>query len=147
MLPTGPLTPDAYLRERVRGQLEWYRDRGRRHERNRVRLATLIFAANVLAAVAAGVALFVQAVEPWVSVVTTLVGVLTTYAALTAADFLANSYGATARQLEELERAWRGGEYGGDDGFRRFVWRVEQVISREHSGWTAVVRHVSERDS
>ena len=94
------------------------------------------------------VALFgVPAFEPWVSVVTTLVGVLTTYAALTAADFLTNSYGGTARQLAELATAWREGQFGtGPEAFQRFVHQVEQVISREHSGWTVVVRHASQRD-
>jgi hypothetical protein len=149
MLPTGTLTPDAYLRDRVQGQLEWYRSRSVRHERTRVVLSALIFAANVLAALLALVALFGgSALEPWVAVVTTMVGVLTTYMALTAADFLANSYASTARHLAELEKAWRQGEYGPEpEGFHNFVRQVEQVISREHSGWTAVVRHASERAS
>jgi hypothetical protein len=148
MMPTGPVTPEAYLRDRVRDQIQWYQSKAKSHEQTRVIAAILVFSANIVAAILALIALFTDALpEAWVGVVTTLVGVLATYMALTAADYLAHSYAATARQLTDLEQAWLAGEFANEpEGFRKFVRRVEQVISREHGGWNAVVRHASERD-
>jgi hypothetical protein len=144
MIPTGPITPEDYLRDRVQDQERWYSQKARAHERTRVLLSWLIGSANVLAAGLALLSIFASSVEAWLGVATTLVGLFTTYSAMTAADYLASSYAATARQLADLDKAWREGQYGGEaEDFRRFVRQVEQAISREHGGWTAVLRHVT----
>jgi hypothetical protein len=141
MLPPTPLTPEAYLRDRLQDQRRWYRDRAKRHALVRLVVVTCVGVGNGLASVLAAVQL-----DPWVAVVTTAVGAVAAFGAVTAADYLASSYRSTARQLDDLERGWHAGLYGTDEkGFRRFVMQVEQVIGREHSGWVGVISHVSEQ--
>lgn len=137
-LPSSNLTPETYLTDRVDDQIQWYRDRAEEHERSSFRILITILIANIAAAV-----LGLMQWQAWVGVITTLVGALTAYAAFTISDFLATSYRSTAQQLENLKAAWSHGSYSAEaDAFERFVLQVEQVIAREHGGWTAVLRTV-----
>jgi SMODS and SLOG-associating 2TM effector domain 1 len=141
MLPPDPLTPETYLRDRLQDQRRWYRDRAKRHDLTRLAVVTGVGVGNGVAAALAALQL-----DAWVAVVTTAIGAVAAFGAVTAADFLASSYRSTARQLDDLERSWQAGLYGKDErAFQRFVMQVEQVIGREHSGWVGVIRHVSEQ--
>lgn len=140
MFPTAGLTPETYLRDRVRHQIAWYSDRAARHGRVHTIVTLLVVAAN-LAVALLGYLKF----TPWVGVATTLVGALTTYGGLRAADYLAGSFRATARELSDLERLWLNGGLGTDAAaFDRFVLEVERVLAREHTGWVTVVARLGE---
>jgi hypothetical protein len=138
-MPSAGLTPEAYVVGRVRDQECWYRRRSAQMERRQILLAGLVALAMLAAA-----GLGWWGLGPWVAVMTTVVGALSTFAALTAASFLASSYRGTAERLARLAGDWRAGAYGdAPDAFSRFVVQVEQIIAREHSGWVAVFSHVS----
>lgn len=127
--PSGELDPTNYLEQRLRPQRDWYERRSKDHRRTQMVLGALVFFTNA----GAGALAFLGDFH-WVPLLMTVVGALTAYAGMTNAEFLANSYRQTVKQLNDLEAAYKAGAYPASR-FPEFVQRVEQVIAREYTGW------------
>ncbi len=143
---TKPWTPteasldiETYRQQRLLDQSRWYRQRALTHRRRHRVFATALALANLGAFV-----LGLIGWTPWALVVLNLAAALTAYATLTASDYQAVTYRATADRLDQLDALWSAGAYGSGDGaFRTFVHEVEQVLARERSAWCVVLGHVS----
>lgn len=142
--PAPPwLDADKYVQLRVRQQIEnYYRRRGTEEARLAKRFQTISTALAAIVAVLGAVATLGDdlstAIGPWIAVVTTIAGSIATHAAASRYDFQATTFFATARQLEDLARAW---SMSGKEQFTQewsdFVRACEEAISAENRGWMA----------
>jgi hypothetical protein len=74
----------------------------------------------------------------WVAVLTTIAGSIAAHAAASRFEFQAATFYATARQLKDLEGAWRSNKAQGDIAeWSKFVRGCEDVISAENRDWMA----------
>ena len=146
--PTEPaptvLDTADYLQLRVYQQInDYYRPNAKKNAElaERFRWATIAMAG--LAAVLSAGATFVGAegsatMGPWVAVVTTIGGSISTHAAAGRYDFQATTYFATARQLLDLALGWQaGGKAAPSKEWSQFVRGCEEAISAENRGWMA----------
>lgn len=141
-LPAALLTVDGYIKDRVREQIKWYRDRAGEHRAvaRRIKNFSLwLGAAAVLLGVSG--ARWAPAAA-FVAVITTVTTSLASYLYAGRYQYLVVSYLATARKLEERILEW---EYSGktDDERKQFVLDCEAVFAAENSGWMA---ELSKRD-
>jgi hypothetical protein len=138
-----PLDAEKYLQLRVDQQIEeYYRRRGRQNARLAKRYQTISTAlagtVAVLGALATVYADLSTAIGPWIAVLTTIAGSIATHAAASRYDFQATTFFATARQLEDLSRAWRAADKARSTReWSDFVRACEDAISAENRGWMA----------
>ena len=142
-------SPDEYLEKRVDGQIGWYRQRARENARKARRFRNIELAlATAAGALGAAAGVWGDSISfqggaflfgPWVAVLTTIGGALTTHIAASRYDSLATSYFATARRLQHLRSGWppRGGGTAPSRAWSEFVNACENAISVENEGWMA----------
>jgi conflict system pore-forming effector with SLATT domain len=147
--PTTPappnLDPKAYLQSRVYQQVnEYYRPKAKENAELAERFRWAGIAMAGLAAILSAVATFVgttggsTTLGPWVAVLTTIGGSISTHAAAGRYDFQATTYFATARQLIDLAQGWQvSGRAAPSKEWSEFVRDCEEVISAENRGWMA----------
>lgn len=146
--PTTPappkLDPKAYLQARIYQQVnEYYRPKAKESAELAERFRRAAIAMAGLAALLGAAATFLGALGsttlgPWVAVLTTIGGSISTHAAAGRYDFQATTYFATARQLIDLAQGWRSsGQSAPSKEWSEFVRECEEVISAENCAWMA----------
>jgi hypothetical protein len=137
-------TADDYLKQRVLQQLEEYylpqaktnADRAHYFQMAAIALAGI---AAVLSALATSKMLpQIPTLAAWVSVATTFASALLAHASASRYDFQASTFYATARQLKDLEIAWRAAPSAvPSPTWSALVKACEEAISAENRGWMA----------
>lgn len=137
-----PLAPDAYFQHRLEEQVyQYYSPKAMWYAKlaDRFRLVELALAG--LAAALGAVATFTGEAGtfgPWVAVLTTIGGSVTTHAAASRFDFQATMFSATARRLNDLAFDWQAaGKPAPSKEWSEFVRNCEDAISAENRGWMA----------
>jgi hypothetical protein len=138
----GSLDPAAYIRVRVRQQVdEYYRPKARR---TAVLAARFRWAEIALTGIAAALGALATSelvsvkLGPWVAVLTTVAGAVAAHAAANRYDFEATTFYATAKELSDLEQDWQlSGQSAPGKAWSDFVRACEHVISAENRGWMA----------
>ena len=137
--PRAPLTQDEYLAQRVDNLVGWYLPRAAKYRAaaTRLRQAEFVLAAlaTVLTAVAgafgkiplAGVSVDFAA---WTAVLTTIGGAILAHVEASRYDYLAVTYLATARRLQDLRNGPRA-------AWSDFVNSCESIIGAESTSWIA----------
>jgi hypothetical protein len=138
-VPRGPITQDEYLARRVNGQIDWYKPKadGYRKAANSLRRIefSLALAATLITAVAsvAGKApLFGLSFDfaALTAVLTTVAGAVLAHVEASRFDFLAMTYLATARRLEDRRN-------GPHAPWSDFVNDCENILAAENASWIA----------
>jgi hypothetical protein len=141
-LPSGPLTVEAYIRERVDDQVsKFYLASASRYEKTVSRIRTVSLVLGALAA-ALGVLSTTKAAGTtraagWVAVITTITAALAAYLYAGRFQYLIVSYQATARQLETLKVGWKVSSRTEGEAEARFIKACEDAISIENNAWMA----------
>jgi hypothetical protein len=147
----GPLDAEAYLRDRVSGQIEkYYEPKAKTNADLSERFRLIAVALAGLAALLSGVATFLVTssgaelagklppLAPWVAVLTTIGGSIAAYAAASRYDFQSTAYYATAARLRDLLRDWKASGKGAPSPeWSELVRQCEEAISVENRGWMA----------
>lgn len=127
---------DFYVRERLRGQRDWYYDRGRSSSRHSTRWFWTTTALQAIAVVVAisqtGAGGFRVNVVP---LLTACAAAVTAWSQMERYDELAQAYTLAAQELSELEALAVAPILEKD--FTPLVEQVEEAISREHTMWCA----------
>jgi hypothetical protein len=131
----GPLDANAYIAERVNGQVDWFRGRAARAARVQSLFDGIQFVLSIIGALL-GAALAMtggQAYGAWVAVITTIIASLGAHAAAQRFGQLAVSYRATADRLEGIAARFLASK--GDA--HELVERCEAALLDENQGWIA----------
>lgn len=139
---------DAYLAERVDGQIRWYRDNamtaGRRAQRLQqvefgLGLLTVLLgalAANLLPAAATPDALQSSPLGPWLALIASTAAAVSSHIAGSRHLELAAKYFATHDLLKTLRDEWAvDPQRDAPDRVLRLVDEVERTVAAEHGGW------------
>lgn len=149
--PPPAMTPDEYVQQRVRQQVQQYylpkaSAYARRLRRLRSAEFVLSLAATILATVAAvlaadaapGAGAQAAGIAAWVAVLTTLGGAVVAHIAGTRYDFLVTSYTVTAHRLQRLLNEWLAQGCPLDQTrWTAFVEACESAIAVENGSWMA----------
>lgn len=141
-LPTGSLTVQAYIEDRVNDQIEgFYRPRARELAQKMARIKRFGFWLGLLAVVLAALGSITNWTAGWVAVITTITASIAAYAYAGRYQYLIISYQATADKLELERTRWdTSGKTDADAEERnQFILDCEEVISIENSAWMAEV--------
>jgi hypothetical protein len=140
-VPPNIITSEDYINKRVSEQIDkYYLPKFRKYVKQgncfRVAEFCLAFAAVLLAA-ATGVWGKNIPIGPWVAVLTTISGALTSHIIASRFDFLATNYLATARRLEDLRGQWKINRIDRIPSceWSEFVGKCEAAISVENEAW------------
>jgi hypothetical protein len=131
----GPLDAEEYIKERVEGQIDWFRRRAAQN----AKLQGLFGGAEFLLAIAGallGAALTMtnkQVYGAWVAVITTVTGALGAHALAQRYEQLAVSYRATADRLASVVGRWRAVK----GSLSQLVEQCEVALLEENQGWIA----------
>ena len=137
--PRALITPDEYVTRRVDDLIKWYMPRAARYRATATRLRRIEFALAALATVTAAAAgvfgkaslgIFSFDFAAWTAVLTTIGGTVVAHIEASRYDFLAVTYRATARRLEDLRGRPRA-------AWSDFVNECESILSAENASWTA----------
>jgi len=131
----GPLDPVGYIAERVRGQVDWFRERAARATKieNFLDLAQFVLAVVGTLLGAALTMTGKQAYGAWVAVITTVIAALAAHAAAQRYEQLVVTYRATADRLQGLAARFQSAK--GDP--RELIERCEAILLEENQGWIA----------
>ncbi|MEU1426926.1 DUF4231 domain-containing protein [Nocardia sp. NPDC005746] len=140
--PTPPppaLTPEAYVRQRLQGQIDYYRPTARRYTRYATRWRRFAIALGMVTALVAAAAAIASgtgptALAPWVAVLTTATANVAAYLTAQRYDYLAMTYLTTAHRLRALADDWAAGVHA---DWPAFVSACESVIATENTAWMA----------
>lgn len=136
-LPTGYLTVDQYIEERVDEQINgFYRPRAAEYQQKMARWRTVSLWLGAIGALL-GLAGVTGWTAGWIAVITTITTAIATYLFSYRYQYLILSYQATARQLEALASGWRASGRTDQDLAERneFIRRCEETISIENKAW------------
>jgi hypothetical protein len=139
--PRGPLTVDQYMQQRVDGQIEsYYRPKAAAYAKAAKRLRTTEFWLALAAALITAAASVVGKIPLWfgvtldiaafTAVLTTIAGAVLAHVEASRYDFLAMTYLATARRLQDRKNGPR-------VPLSDFVNDCETIIAAENSSWIA----------
>jgi hypothetical protein len=131
----GPLDADAYISERVNGQIKWFRNRASEYSLAQGKWETVEY---ILAAVGAllGATLTFngkQEFGAWVAVVTTISGAVGGQVLAERYDQLAVSFRTSADRLTGILGRWR----AASSNLSKLVEQVEAALLEENQGWIA----------
>jgi hypothetical protein len=133
----GPLTVDAYIEERVRGQIDrFYRPKAAALDRTQKRLANVELVFSFTAVLLGAAAAMWGSLAAWVAVVTTAAGAIIAHVAAERYDSLIVSYLSTARRLEMLFADWTISERTAASA-GQLVKDCEAAIQGENQAWIA----------
>jgi hypothetical protein len=152
--PSGALSVDEYVRERVDDQIHrFYREKARQYEGKvaSIRATTLTIGALAIVLGILGVGVTMPAVANAASAVmavfTTITVSLAAYLYAGRFQHLIVSYQATARRLENLRVQWASSLDHGPSEAARFIHACEEAISVENSAWMAELTEQGEGDT
>ncbi|MFN0299475.1 MAG: DUF4231 domain-containing protein [Burkholderiales bacterium] len=131
------MSPQEYIEQRVDDQIKWLSAKSRWNQDwfKRLRLCELILAAAIpFLAAYADADLYVKLA---VALVGVIIAILAGMLALYRFQELWIEYRATAEALkrEKMLFETKVDPYKGDDGFERFVMRIEGILGAENSRW------------
>ncbi|MGV9664613.1 DUF4231 domain-containing protein [Nocardia niigatensis] len=138
--PPATLTPEAYVRQRIQGQIDdYYRPMARRYTQRTARWRRFAIALGMATALVAAAAALAPAsgptaLAPWVAVLTTATANIAAYLTAQRYDYLAMTYLAAAHRLRNLADDWAA---GGLCDWPAFVSACESVIATENTAWMA----------
>ncbi|MFE2999192.1 DUF4231 domain-containing protein [Nocardia sp. NPDC059246] len=145
--PPAAMTPETYVQQRIRGQIDdYYRPMARRYTQRTARWRRFAIALGMATALIAAAAAITPgtgptALAPWVAVLTTATANIAAYLTAQRYDYLAMTFLAAAHHLQSLA----------DDratsvitDWPAFVAACESVIATENTAWMA---KWSEQDS
>jgi hypothetical protein len=130
--PPRPMADQWYLSKRIDGQIEYYREGQEKNERAYARLQLWSFIAGALiAAVAAGAAVYGTQFAVWTSMLTTIGASVGAYGLAERQKYLAASYAAMKANLERMKERF---EVGGVT-LQVLVASAEDLMESEHAAW------------
>jgi hypothetical protein len=130
--PPRPMADQWYLSKRIDGQIEYYRKGQEKNERDYARLQLWSFIAGALiAAVAAGAAVYGTQFAVWTSMLTTIGASVGAYGLAERQKYLAASYAAMKANLERMKERF---EVGGVT-LQALVASAEDLMESEHAAW------------
>lgn len=144
--PTTDITPDEYVRTRVRNQAkEYYEPKAEAHRQAAVRLRRLEFGLSLAATIITG-AVAVAGKDPTglgfdfialTAVLTTLAGAILAHIEASRYEFYVTSYRAAARRLSNELASAEKTPAAPSAEWSEFVARCEIIISEENNNWVA----------
>lgn len=139
----------SYVDERLQDQIDWY---GKKSEANQcwyrvLRIAELVFAAAIplvvsqITASTLSLKVFAEALGVFIVILTGLIS-------LFRFQELWIEYRSTCETLKHEKYLYltRSGPYGIDAPFQLLVYRVESLLSKEHSIWAQYIRKKEDKD-
>jgi hypothetical protein len=127
------LTPDQYLAFRLQDQLNFYRGRAVKLERQLRRYQWLIYLAG-----AAGTLLAAVGFDLWIALTTALVTAFTTYLEYQQIENTLIKYNQGATDLANVRAWWlalSAEEQAIQENIDKLVSHTERIIKNEHAGW------------
>ncbi len=127
------LTPERYLKYRLKDQLSWYRGKTVKLENQLTRLRRLIYASGAVGTFLAAIGL-----ELWIALTTALVTAFTTYMEYQKVEEKLMRYNQTATDLDNIERWWvalSAEEQAYPENLDKLVGQTETSIYSEHAAW------------
>jgi uncharacterized protein YcbX/cytochrome c551/c552 len=137
-----------YLTARAQQQADWHRNKSAEHARKASTLRDWQLAATAAGAVLAAIAAALPQshVAAWTAAATTIAAAFATHLAATQHQRIAESYAATADQLDRLI-AGIDPAIAGPDRQAQFVADVEGVLAAQNNGWTDLLSpHAPQKD-
>ncbi len=126
---------NAYLRDRVQEQLDWYARKMGANQRVAVLWFWIIVAVQAIALVLAIIRVTAFITFSSISLLMTVAATLTAWTQVKRYDELTESYSLATQELSALHAL--GDTIHGEANFQSFVLEVEGAISREHTMWLA----------
>lgn len=144
------MTFDAYIDERVMGQINgYYRKKAAQFQLtiNRAKTATLFFGFAGVAFGAMG-ATYLPGMSMWIGLLGTASASITSYIHANKYEFLLHSYVSTAGQLELISARYKSLESPSLRLQQRFIMETETIFASEHNSWISEISGTSddERD-
>ncbi|MBN1991572.1 MAG: DUF4231 domain-containing protein [Anaerolineae bacterium] len=127
------LTPDQYLAFRLENQLNFYRDRSLKLEKQLRRYQWLIYIAG-----GAGTLLAAVGLDLWIALTTALVAAFTTYLEYQQVENTLVKYNQGSSNLANVRAWWlalSAEEQASQDNIDKLVSHTEKIIKNEHAGW------------
>ena len=127
------LTPERYLKYRLKDQLAYYRGKTVQLERQLKRLQWLIYASGAVGTFVAAIGL-----ELWIALTTAFVTAFTTYLEYQRVEERLMRYNQTATDLDNIERWWvalSAEEQAYPESLDLLVGQTETSIHSEHAAW------------
>jgi hypothetical protein len=133
--PRERLSPDEYIARRVDGQIDWYRRRGKEHQKSAKRLRQIEFGLALTATLITAAASVTGKhigfdIAALTAVLTTIAGAVLAHVEASRFDYLVISYFSTANRLEDQK-----GAAGGN--WNDFVKDCEAILETENTAWIA----------
>jgi hypothetical protein len=128
-----PLTPDAYVQERILAQVAWFRSRASSYSARQSQFAFAQFALALASAIAGTILASMpdKTLLAWVAVLTTVLGALSSHLLAQRYEQLTISYRATADRLEGVRDRWCDGR----SSFEQLVSQCESTLAQENQAW------------
>jgi hypothetical protein len=145
-VPNVMLSREDYRSRRVKGQITWYRGKSRAAVRQAKFLRLLEFSLALTATIIVALSTVTGKQLPFVGInfdiaslaalLTTLAGAVLSHIEASRLDYLALSYSAAARRLDDLDVTYaRVGEQ--PQAWSAFVNRCEDILAAENQSWIA----------
>jgi hypothetical protein len=127
------LTPERYLELRIDHQIEYYRKRTIKYEKQLSNSQVLVIAFGALGTFLAAVEL-----ELWVAVTTALVAAISSYLQYRTTENTLVQYNQTANTLQNIKAWWMAlppGDQANKLNVNKLVTTTETVLASEQTGW------------
>jgi hypothetical protein len=133
-LVSSSLSGDEYYQQRVKDQIQFYRERSDEYQKKTAALRNIVFWLGTLA-VLLGVASAIQPlVAGWTAVIATIIASVASHIQSQRYQSLIATYQATARRLETLGDKWVAS--GRSDADRNtFIQSCEDTMALENNAW------------
>lgn len=129
------LRKDAYLRQRVAEQRDWYTRKARSKRRRSRQWALAMIVLEICGATGAVLKAAAVVQVDVLGLAGALVAALAAWSEMRQYDNLANAYSVAANELSDIHS--RGSRMTHEDEWSAFVSNAEEAISREHTMWVA----------
>jgi len=145
--PRSALSPEEYREQRLRQQIEWYRNKAHGYRKTATRLRwtefTLALAATIITALAGALGKRFEIgpmqfdVAALTAVLTTVSGAILAHIEASRYQHLVTTYLATAARLEDLDTDFDTARSNAGGTWSEFVNHCEEIIAAENNSWVA----------